>query len=274
MADFQNTIAITGAGSGLGAALARRYAAAGWRVAVTDQDVNRAQETLRALTGVPDQQARQIAQGSFAMGLDVRDEAHWAALETEVLERWGGLSQLVNNAGVATAGTVIDTPQEDWDWVVDIDLMGVVRGCRRFAAMMQRQGAGHLVNMASFAGLAGAPGISSYGVAKAGVVALSEALRGELHRSGVGVSVVCPAFVETRLTETMRSTREGTREQVQRWMQRSAVDADALAEQVFRDVDKGRFLILTHPETRWAWRFKRWLPQRYFKALIRSLPEA
>lgn len=271
MTDFRNTVAITGAGSGLGEALAQRYASAGWRVAVTDQDPDRAQATLQKLLSASGAQAATDSQGSFALGLDVRDESQWAELEQQVMQRWDGLMQLINNAGVATAGTVIDTPQEDWDWVLDINLLGAVRGCRRFAAVMQRQGEGQLVNMASFAGLAGAPGVSSYGVAKAGVVALSEALRAELHRSGVQVSVVCPAFVETRLTETMRSTREGTGEQIQRWMKRSGVNATALAEQVFTDVAAGRFLILTHRETRWAWRLKRWWPERYFKTLIRSV---
>ena len=262
MSDFANTVAITGAGSGLGAALAHRYAQAGWRVGVTDQNPESARAVFESL---------QAAGGDgFTLPLDVREETHWAALEQKILEAWGGLGLLINNAGVATAGTVVDTPQADWDWVMDIDLMGVVRGCRRFAALMQSQGSGHLVNMASFAGLAGAPGISSYGVAKAGVVALSEALRAELHASGVGVSVVCPAFVETRLTDTMRSTQEGAREQVERWMKRSGVDATMLAEQVFRDVNAGRFLILTHPETRWAWRLKRWLPERYFRALMKK----
>jgi NAD(P)-dependent dehydrogenase (short-subunit alcohol dehydrogenase family) len=268
MAEFHQTVVITGAGSGLGAALARRYAAAGWRVAVTDQDAGRAAGTLEQIVtaGGPGSEA------SFAMRLDVRDEGDWEALEAEVMNRWGGLEQLISNAGVATAGTVVDTPQQDWDWVLDINLLGVVRGCRRFAALMQKQGRGQLVNMASFAGLAGVPGVSSYGVAKAGVVALSEALRAELHASGVRVSVVCPAFVQTRLTETMRSTEAGTREQVERWMKRSPVSAAALADHVFRDVGAGKFLILTHRETRWAWRLKRWLPERYFRVLLKSLP--
>jgi NAD(P)-dependent dehydrogenase (short-subunit alcohol dehydrogenase family) len=260
---YERTVVITGAGSGLGEALACRYAAAGWRVAVTDVNAERAQAVL----------GRIIASGGagFAMGLDVRDEDHWAGLEREVRERWGGLGHLVSNAGVAASGTVADTPAEDWDWVLEINLLGVVRGCRRFARLMAAQGSGHLVNMASFAGLAGAPGMSSYGVAKAGVVALSEGLRAELHGSGVGVSVVCPAFVATRLTETMRATTPGAVAQVERWMQRSPVAAEALAEQVFREVAAGRFLILTHPQTRRMWRFKRWFPERYFKLMIKRL---
>ena len=259
--DWGKTVAITGAGSGLGAAMAHYFNQQGWRVAVTDIDSARAQETLAAL--------EQAGGEGFALVMDVTQEDDWAALEQAVMERWGGLQVLINNAGVATAGTVISTPPEDWDWVLDIDLMSVVRGCRRFGAVMRRQGAGHLVNIASFAGLAGAPGISSYGVAKAGVVALSEALRAELYHHGVGVSVACPAFVPTRLTETMRATQAGTQAQVKKWMQRSGVSAEQVAEKVFAAVERQRFLVLTHRDTRWAWRLKRWLPSVYFRMLRR-----
>jgi NAD(P)-dependent dehydrogenase (short-subunit alcohol dehydrogenase family) len=187
------------------------------------------------------------------------------------MEHWGGLQVLVNNAGVATAGGVEETPIEDWEWVLDIDLMGVVRGCREFAGLFRRQGQGHFVNMASFAALAGLPHISSYGVAKAGVVSLSESLRAEMAPHGVGVSVVCPAFVNTDLTESMRVTREGTRRQVKAWMESSGVSADDVATSVYQAVSSGRFLVLTHQRTRWAWRYKRWLPERYFRSIVNHL---
>ncbi len=262
-AKWNKTVAITGAGSGLGAAMAEVFADQGWRVAVTDIDGARAGETLERI---------ESAGGTgFALVQDVTAEADWAALESAVLERWGGLEVLVNNAGVATAGSVVDTPPEDWDWVLGTDLLGVVRGCRRFGALMQRQGRGHLVNVSSFAGLAGAPGVSSYGVAKAGVVALSEALRIELAGAGVGVSVVCPAFVDTRLTETMRATEPGTQERVKRWMSRSGVTAGDVARAAFEAVEANRFLVLTHKETRWLWRLKRWAPETYYRMMRRRL---
>ncbi len=264
-ANWRKTVAITGAGSGLGAAMAEVFAGKGWRVAVTDIDGARAGETLERIE----------AGGAtgFALAQDVTAEADWAALESAVLERWGGLEVLVNNAGVATAGTVVDTPPDDWDWVLGIDLLGVVRGCRRFGALMQRQGRGHLVNVSSFAGLAGAPGVSSYGVAKAGVVALSEALRIELAGAGVGVSVVCPAFVDTRLTETMRATEPGTQERVKRWMSRSGVTAGDVARATFEAVEANRFMVLTHKETRWLWRLKRWAPETYYRLMRRRLAQ-
>lgn len=262
-ANWKKTVAITGAGSGLGAAMAACFAAEGWRVAVTDIDGARAGETLERIEAGGGE--------GFALAHDVTSEEDWGALASAIQARWGGLEVLVNNAGVATAGTVVDTPPDDWDWVLGIDLLGVVRGCRHFGALMQRQGRGHLVNVSSFAALAGAPGISSYGVAKAGVVALSEALRIELGPAGVGVSVVCPAFVETRLTETMRATEPGAQERVKRWMTRSGVTADDVARATFEAVRANRFLVLTHKETRWAWRLKRWAPETYHRLMRRRL---
>lgn len=258
---WNNTIAITGAGSGFGAALAHKYASDGWKVAVTDIDKERAQQTLF--------EVRQRGGEGFSMLLDTTSPDHWQQFEAAVMEHWDGLQVLVNNAGVATAGNVEDTSMDDWQWVLDIDLMGVVRGCHQFAAMFKRQGAGHIVNVASFAGLAGLPFVVSYGVAKAGVVALSEALRAEMYPYGVGVTVACPAFVKTNLLDTFRSTKGDTKATVTRWMETSGISADQIANEIAGAVADNKFLLLTHPQTRTAWRLKRWLPGRYFKALTK-----
>lgn len=263
--NWKNSIAITGAGSGFGAALAHHYAAKGWNVAVTDINEERAEQTLFEI--------KRFSGNSFSMLLDITDDTHWQLLETTVMERWGGLAVLVNNAGVAAAGNVEDTSMEDWAWVLDIDLMGVVRGCHQFAGMMKRQKSGHIVNISSFAGLAGLPFITAYGVAKAGVVALSEALRAEMHPYGVGVTVACPAFVKTGLLDSFRSTNPDTKATVTRWMETSGITADEIASEIANAVDENTFLLLTHAETRKAWRLKRWLPERYFKMLAkRSAP--
>lgn len=259
--NWQNTIAITGAGSGFGAALAHHYAAAGWRVAITDIDRERAEETLSAL--------RAYGDGHFSMQMDVTRDEHWQQLEDEISTAWGGLQILVNNAGVAAAGNVEETPIDDWHWVLDIDLMGVVRGCHQFAGMLKRQKAGHIVNISSFAGLAGLPIVSAYGVAKAGVIALSEALWVEMQAHGVGVTVVCPAFVKTRLLDTFRSTRSDTGDRVNRWMESSGISAEQVAEQIARAVEKKRFLLLTHASTKAAWRLKRWFPGRYYREIAK-----
>jgi len=258
---WKSTIAITGAGSGFGAALARLYAARGWRVAVTDIDKSRARRTLAEINT--------YGNDSFCMQLDVTSAQHWQQLYDMVMERWGGLEVLVNNAGVAAAGNVEETSLEDWAWVLEIDLMGVVRGCHRFAGLMKRQKTGHIVNMSSFAGLAGLPFIAAYGVAKAGVVALSEALRAEMHPYGVGVTVACPAFVRTGLLETFRATRADAHAKVARWMEASSVSAEQVAGDIARAIADKRFLVLTHRQTRGPWRMKRWFPETYFKMLAK-----
>ncbi len=252
---------ITGAGSGLGAAMARRFADAGWRVIVTDQHAARAEVVAGELEG----------RGHAARALNVTDSDQWRALAEFVDADYGRIDALVNNAGVATGGMLGETPLEDWQWVLDINLMGVVRGCHEFVDRFRRQGSGHVVNVASWAGLAGAPGITSYGTAKAAVVSFSEMLRAELEPVGVRVSVLCPAFVKTALTETMRAPDESYAARVQRWMEKSGISAEDVAEVVFEATQSGRFLLLTHPETRWQYRLKRLFPGLYHKLLMRTM---
>jgi NAD(P)-dependent dehydrogenase (short-subunit alcohol dehydrogenase family) len=261
--DYAKTVAISGAASGLGAALANYYASLGWHVAVTDQDkagADRQLDVIRANGG-----------DGFAMRLDVTSTTDWQQLKQIVLERWGGLGVLVNNAGVAAGGNVEETPLADWQWVLDIDLMGVVRGCHEFLGIFKQQGSGHIVNIASFAAMAGAADIAAYGTAKAGVYALSEAMRSDLHGTGVGVSVVCPAFFKTGLMDTFRSADpEADRARVGRWMEKSGITAELVSKEIYKAVESNRFLVLTHPETRWAWRIKRWLPGLYFRLLVKQ----
>lgn len=265
MPPWKNSILITGAGSGFGAALAHRYATDGWNVAVTDINEDRARQTCSELQEFPGD--------IFSLKLDITRDEHWQQAHDAVLQRWGGLQVLINNAGVAAAGNVEDTSMEDWQWVLDIDLMGVVRGCHQFAGLMKQQKSGHIVNISSFAALAGLPFITAYGVAKAGVVALSEALRAEMHPYGVGVTVACPAFVKTDLLGSFRSPHADkhadTLNKVNTWMETSGVSAEQVAEEIAKAVRDKKFLLLTHGQTRWAWRMKRWLPQRYFNLLAK-----
>ena len=109
------------------------------------------------------------------------------------------------------------------------------------------------------------PGMCAYGVAKAAVIALSEQLRAELHDSGVGVSVVCPAFVQTRLLENFRGQHPEQRAQVERWMERSKVSSEDVAARILDALKRRRFMVLTHPITRRAWRLKRFFPEFYFR---------
>ncbi len=257
------TVLITGGGAGLGEAMARRFAGAGYKVLVADLDEERARNVADSLG----------AGGSY-LAMNVTDQLGWQQAVERVQQDFGRLDVLVNNAGVAAGGTLEETSMEDWRWVLDIDLMGVVAGCKAFAPIMRRQGQGHIVNVASFAGFAAAPGINAYGTAKAAVIAMSEMLRAELADAGVAVSVLCPAFVKTRLTETMRAPDSSYQRRVERWMQNSGVSSEDVADVVFKAVQRPRFLLLTHSNTRWIWRLKRWFPERYFRMLMRSVRRA
>lgn len=261
----QPVAVVTGAGSGLGAAIARRFAADGFAVAVTDIDEARARAIGDEL----------VAGGASvrAMPMDVTRQDDWEDVARQVVSEWGECNVLVNNAGVAVAGNCEETPLADWEWVLDVDLMGVVRGCHRFLPLLRDAAAhgrlAHLVNVASFAGFSAMPGLSAYGTAKAGVIALSEHLKTELADAGVGVSVLCPAFVQTNLMESFRSSDAELRERVEKWMARSPVSADHVADAVMEAIDEQRFLVLTHPPTRWALRLKRWWPNRYYRQVER-----
>lgn len=255
----RNGVLITGGGSGLGEAMARTFSRNGWKVAVTDIDLDRALSVADDLDG----------EGHLAFRLDVTCDEDWRQAERNVTHEWGALDVLVNNAGIARGGSTEATDFADWDQVLAINLLGVVRGCRQFIPVMRRFRSGHIVNVASWAGLAGAPNIAAYGTAKAAVVALSEMLRAELYPHGINVSVACPAFVRTRLLESFRSPDPGDARRVERWMERSPVSAGDVAEQIYRAVRRRRFMILTHADTRRYWRLKRWFPELYFRLLMR-----
>lgn len=251
-------VLITGAGSGFGLALAQRYARHGDAVACVDRDLPRAQAAAAGLPG----------DGHLALRADVGDDASMQALHTDVMAAWGGVDLLFNNAGIASAGALVDTTMDEWRLVLEIDLLGVVRGCRLFLPDMLATGRGRIVNTASFAGLAGAPGIMSYGVAKAGVVALSEQLRAELHGTGVGVSVICPAFFRTNLLDGALMP-EKTKHAVMRLMEHSPDTAESVAEKTFRAVERGEFLILPTKTEPMRWRMKKYLPGLYFGMLLK-----
>ncbi len=162
-------------------------------------------------------------------------------------------------------------PLDDWRWVVDVNLLGVVRGCRAFGGLFKRQGHGHVVNVASMAGLVHPPTMGPYNATKAAVVALSETLYAELAPFGVAVSVVCPTFFRTNLTETARNPDPKMAQRAVKLVTQAKRGADEVAEIVFRGVQRRRFRILTEREGRTVWALKRVLP---FPAFARLLSRA
>src|SRR5436190_4879720 len=249
---------ITGAGSGLGRALALRYAKAGYAVACADIRLERAEDAVRELGGAP----------HLALEVDVGDDRSFAELHRALAAQWDSLDLVINNAGVASGGSLLDADMAEWQWMLNINLLGVVRGCREFVPWLVRQGHGRIVNVASFAGLAGAPNIMSYGVAKAGVVMLSEQLRAELQRKGVKVSVVCPSFFKTNLGDNFRGNPK-MKDVALSLMERAHETAADIAESVYAQVERDVFLVLPTRAERMRWRIKRFLPELYFKQLMK-----
>src|SRR5918999_777792 len=172
---------ITGASSGLGLALARALAGDGWTLGLFDRDVARLARVEADLS------ASGIPVLAYPGDVTLADELTVAV--NSFAGTYDGLDVMINNAGVAAAGTLMEVPLEDWRWIIDINFMGVVHGARAAIPHLQRNGSGLLVNVASAAAFASAPGMSSYNATKAAVLSLSETLSGELAASRTQVSV-------------------------------------------------------------------------------------
>jgi NAD(P)-dependent dehydrogenase (short-subunit alcohol dehydrogenase family) len=261
----QRRVLITGAGSGLGRALAFQFAERGWRVACADIRLERAQGTVKLITD--------FGVGAMALRVDVGDDASVEELRDQVLAAWDGVDVVINNAGVSSCGTVAQTKMDDWRWITNINLLGVVRGCRAFAPVMLEQGKGHIVNIASFAALAGAPGLASYSTIKAAVVALSESLRAELQPRGVQVSVVCPTFFQTNLLENFRGPDTRMKNVAAKLMKDAKESADDIAGAIFNGMQRGRFMIIPTAAERTRWRLKRFFPELYFRKMLAMIKQ-
>lgn len=253
-------IFITGGASGLGLAIARRYAAEGWRICIADVNDEGGRDALASLKPAE----------AFYLHVDVTREEDLQAAADELLERWGGVDVVVNNAGVAQAGAIEDVPLADWLWIVDINLLGVVRGCKVFTPLFKQQGHGYFVNVASMAGLLSPPMMSSYNATKAAVVALSETLQVELADNQIGVSVVCPSFFQTNLADSMRSTDPRLLHITRKLLKKGTLSADEVAMVVFESVQQHKFYILPHIDAAWIWMLKRFSPRTVYAWLLKK----
>lgn len=256
-----NRVFITGGASGLGRALAERYAQDGARVCIGDINLDRCAETLAAL--------KALGAEAHAMACNVTQEADLIAAADWLQANWGGVDLVFNNAGVADAGAIEEMPIADWQWMVDINLLGVVRGCKVFTPMLKAQRSGHLVNIASMAGLIHPPMMSAYNATKAAVVALSETLQAELHPHGIGVHVVCPAFFRTNLAESVRTANADMANLTKKLVNKSKIGADEIAAAVHDSIARGDFHVLTHPREKRIWLFKRAVPFAVYAAAMR-----
>jgi short-subunit dehydrogenase len=169
---------------------------------------------------------------------------------------------VINNAGVTSAGRVGELPMNDWRWTLEVDLLGVIHGCHVFVPIMRSQGLGHILNVASAAGLLCAPRMGAYNVAKAGVIALSETLAGELVGTPVRVTVVCPTFFQTDIAKSGRYTDERTRTLAEEFVARGKTP-ESVARSALASVDRGQLYAVPMADARWLWRLKRAVPRTF-----------
>ena len=247
---------VTGAASGIGLATAAALEKRGVRLLLVDRDPGGLE---RAAASIP---------GSGTFVCDVADERTMEQLADRVLKEHGVPDVVVNNAGIAVAGSFLDTGPDDWQRIVDINLMGVVRGCRLFGrAMIDRGQGGHLVNTASAAAFAPAKDLCAYATTKAAVLMLSECLRAELQPHDIGVTAVCPGFIATNITRTTRYVGRGETEQqrlaerITRSYERRNFTADRVAEQIVEAIAENSPVAVITPEAKVMRALSRFAPE-------------
>ncbi|RPF34775.1 SDR family oxidoreductase [Streptomyces sp. TLI_185] len=264
-------VLVTGAGSGIGRATAFAFAEAGARVVAVDRDAEAAARTaeLSRLVGAPE---------AWAETADVSDEHAMEKLAEKVATEYGVVDVLVNNAGIGLSGSFFDTSPEDWKKVLDVNLWGVIHGCRLFGKQMAERGqGGHIVNTASAAAYQPSKALPAYSTSKAAVLMLSECLRAELAGRGIGVSAICPGFVNTNITSTARFAGVDAEEEKRRQKKSARLygmrnyPPEKVAEAILRAVVRNEAVVPVTPEARGAHFMSRFSP-RALRAIARMEP--
>jgi NAD(P)-dependent dehydrogenase (short-subunit alcohol dehydrogenase family) len=260
MKEFKDKVAlVTGAASGIGFALADRFASVGMKVVLVDVEESALEAAEKSLKG----------KGApvLACRVDVSKAEEVDQLAARAYEKFGAVHVLCNNAGVGLGGLSWEHSVEDWQWVLGVNLWGVIHGIRAFVPRMLAQGTeGHIVNTASMAGLITSPYLAVYEATKHAVVAITESLKLELEVTGtqLSASVLCPGFVSTRIGDSERNrpadatkpatATETTRQEMIRELTRQQVAAGVkpaeIAEAVLEAIRDDRFYVLTHPRFR------------------------
>ncbi len=266
MKEFNDKVAvITGGASGLGLEIARLAAKKGMTLVLSDIE----ERALNAAELEFNQQGVEVltVRTNVAIAEDVE------LLAEKTMARFGAVHLLFNNAGVALNKTAWETTIADWEWVLGVDLWGVIHGVRFFTPIMLKQDSpSHIINTSSVAGMLSTQGMAAYNVAKHGVVTLSETLYHDLKRRGanIDVSVLCPAWVNTGIWDSARNRPEDLQndaeqmseddikleESARHAVQSGRVTAPMVAEIVFAAIEANRFYILTHPK------IKKWIGLR------------
>ena len=248
---------ITGAGSGIGRELALLCARRGADLALCDLN----KPAVDATAG----RARAFGRDVVTQRADVADSQQVSGFAETTLDRFGAVDLLVNNAGVGLAGGFLDTSLKDWQWLVSINLMGVVHACSAFLpAMIERGRGGHVVNLSSAAGVMANPELSAYSATKFAVFGLSEALRTELRPHGIGVTAVCPGLINTEITKTSpirgAGDPEERRAKLAALYQKRGYTPERVARNILRAVGAGKAVAPVTAEAHLAYWVSRTAP--------------
>ncbi|MFH9796625.1 SDR family oxidoreductase [Streptomyces virginiae] len=254
-------VLVTGAASGIGRATAFAFAEAGARVVAVDRDAEGAARTadMARLVG---------ASEAWAECVDVSDEQAMEKLAAKVAAEHGIVDVLVNNAGIGLSGAFLDTTAEDWKKVLDVNLWGVIHGCRIFGKQMAERGqGGHIVNTASAAAYLPSRTLPAYSTSKAAVLMLSECLRAELASKSIGVSAICPGIVNTNITATSRFAGVDEAEEKRRQERSSRLyglrnfPPEKVADAILRAVVRNEAVVPVTPESKGALWMSRFAPR-------------
>ena len=257
MSKFEGkTAVISGGAEGIGLSIAQALGDQKMNIVIADIDQENLQKAGSEL------EAAGIS--VLTVALNVADEAQWQEVANQALARFGKIHMVVNNAGVGgDTGPIENQDKKGWQWALDVNLMGVVYGAKTMTPLIKEHGeGGWIVNVASMAGMGGVPYLGSYTATKAAVVALSESWAGELEEKGIHVSVLCPAFVQTRIHESERnrpaqyqsdeprtfnknSFANSTKQMVE-----SGIEVSIVGKRVVEALNDGEFYIFTHPNYR------------------------
>ena len=257
MSNFKNkTAVVTGGAEGIGFSIAKALGEQGMNIVLTDIDennLNSAANKLKTL-GIP----------THSVLLDVSDEEQWQQVAKKSIEQFGKVHMVVNNAGVGGDSGPVDTQDaKGWQWAIDVNLMGVVFGAKTIVPLIKEHGeGGWILNVASMAGMGGVPYSAAYNATKAAVIAISEGWSEELKDKNINVSVLCPAFVKTRIYDSERNRpekyklshddgeAENSFSKKSKAMVESGIDVSIVASRVIEALLNNELYIFTHPNYR------------------------
>ena len=247
---------VTGAGSGIGRAFALELARRGGRIVCADINLAAAQQTVALIEA--------DGQAATAVACDVSKLVEVEGLAATA-ERWldGSIDVVINNAGVGAGGSRVgETSMDDWNWVLGVNLYGVIHGCHVFTPKLRAQNRGGIINVGSTASFAAAPTMGPYNVSKSAVLALTETMAAEFQGSGLHITALCPTFVKTNIMRDGRiaAGASGFANKIMKW---TGIEPDGVAKLTLDALDRNQLYVLPQLDARTIWRAKRLAPALY-----------